>query len=83
MLEAARSLSVDDWRPYLPVERDGNRHSNNGAFTSAEIDLFDRLQDRLSRIQPALVVRKPDRWMLGDFGQLRPPNDQKIFRLDT
>jgi hypothetical protein len=35
----------------------------------------------LHRFQPALIVCKLDRWMLGDLGQHRALNDNKIFGL--
>jgi len=53
---------------------------DNGSFSGAKICLLDRLHDGLHRLQPALVVFKPDCWMPGNFIQRGTFDDNKIFR---
>jgi hypothetical protein len=54
-----------------------------GSFTGPKIGLLDRLHDKLHRFQAALIVCKLDRWMLGDLGQRRALNNNKIFGSHT
>jgi hypothetical protein len=57
--------------------------NDNGPFSGPEIGLLDRLHDTLHRFQPALIARKPNRWMLGDLGQRGALGDNEIFPLHS
>jgi hypothetical protein len=56
---------------------------NNRPFSGLEICLLDRLHDKLHRLQPALIICKPNGGMPGGFGQCGTFNDNKILGLHT
>jgi hypothetical protein len=56
---------------------------NNRPFSGLEICLLDRLHDELHRLQPALIICKPNGGMPGGFGQCGTFDDNKILGLHT